>query len=445
MLSTYWLRYRSLYKENLQLALPVVMSQLGHITVAVADNVMVGRVGTIPLAAAALANSVFVIFLVFGLGLSNSIGPLVAEAMGANKSHRVKELYSGGFSLLMGVGAALFLLLLATYPLLGYLGQDPAVVDAAGPYFIVISGSLVPLLMYQAFRQVSEGLSDTRSPMIITLVGNGLNVFLNYLLIYGSWGFPEWGLLGAGLGTLGSRIFMAWGMWYALHRNVTAATLNLHLERPRFKRMRKIWNTGWPIGTQGLFEVSAFALSAIMIGWFGAAALAAHQVAINMASVTFMAASGISAAAAIKVGTQFGRQDMAGVRDAGASNLHLGLAFMGLCGLLFALFRHQLPALYSSDPGVIALSAQLLIWAAFFQLSDGAQVIILGSLRGMGDVRFPTVITFVAYWVVALPLAYVLGKVFNLGAMGIWAGLSIGLTIAAIWLVIRFFSRFKTT
>ena len=442
MLAGIWLRYRTLYKENLQLAIPVVLAQLGHITVAVADNVMVGRVGTIPLAAAALANSVFVIFLVFGLGLSNSIGPLVAEAVGAHKPERIRQLYSGGFSILMLVGMVLFALLVLTYPLLGYMGQDPEVVASAKPYYLIVAGSLLPLLGYQAFRQVSEGLSDTRGPMVISLVGNGMNIFLNYLLIYGSWGFPELGLVGAGLGTLFSRIFMAWAMWYYLHKGSTFKPFDLALERPRKKRMRTIWNTGWPIGTQGLFEVTAFAFSAIMIGWFGATALAAHQVAINMASVTFMAASGISAAAAIKVGTQYGRQDMQGVKAAGASNLHLGLAFMAVCGLLFALFRHQLPALYSTDAEVIHVAGQLLILAALFQLSDGAQVILLGSLRGMGDVKFPTIITFVAYWVVALPLAFLLGKVFNLGAMGIWTGLSIGLTVAAIWLGVRFFRKF---
>jgi MATE family multidrug resistance protein len=296
-------------------------------------------------------------------------------------------------------------------------------------------------MIFQAFRQFSEGLSLTRQAMTVTIMGNLMNIGLNYILIFGKFGIPAYGLLGAGIATLISRIFMAFAMagyvrlaarfqryWnllksYAIHRDL----------------IKQLLNIGFPSGMQFIFEVGAFSMAAIMMGWMGTVSLAAHQIAINLASLTYMMATGIAAATTIRVANQLGRKDIAAMRKVGLIGFTMSGTFMGINALLLILGRKFLPGLYISDPEVIDL-ASLLIWiAAFFQLSDGIQVVGLGALRGMSDVKIPTVITLVAYWVLALPVGYVSGIIFKLGPTGVWIGLWTGLTAAAVMLFIRFY------
>ncbi len=419
-------------RRNVKLATPVMVGQLGHIMVSVADTAMVGQVGVIPLAAATFAGTFFAVFLLFGIGVSYAITPLVAAADPKDQPQLLKYLQNG---LLVNaiLGVVMVLLSFAILPFLGYFGQEPPVASAAGGYLFIVCMSLFPVMIFQTFRQFAEGLSDTFNPMVVSIVSNVLNVLLNYLLIFGKFGFPEMGLNGAALATLISRIVMAIMMiWMSRKQWVGFAW---HFERPVIRRLVKL---GIPSGMQYIFEVGAFATAAIMVGWLGAEELAAHQIALNLAAISYMAATGIAAASQIRVANQKGLNDILTLRQAGYSCFLLSIAFMGCCGLVMIVFNYELPSLYIGDESVRQLAASLLFIAAGFQISDGCQAVGLGVLRGLTDVRIPTYVTFFAFFILAIPGGYLLGFTFGLGVHGIWYALLIGLTVAAILHVWRF-------
>ncbi len=419
-------------RKNILLATPVIIGQLGHIMVGVADSVMVGRVGVIPLAGATFANSIFYVLFLFGIGVSNALTPLVSSTDPEDKP-RLFDLLQNNIvvNLLLGIGIFLFALTVSFF--LAYFGQDKEVVEAAQPYMWIICGSIIPVMIFQSFRQYSEGLSNTFIPMVVSIVGNLINVGLNYLLIYGKFGFPEMGLNGAGLASTLSRVVMLGIMIYATRKLWLGIV-------PKFskKMMRQQFHLGIPLGFQYVFEIGAFATASIMIGWISPEALAAHQIAINMAAVTYMAASGIATAASIRVGNQIGARDQRNLRIAGFSSFGLAGVFMAFCGLLFILLKDVLPRLYIEDVEVARIASTLLVIAAGFQISDGLQAVGLGVLRGLKDVRIPTFVTFISYWVIAIPMAYLFGFVFDWGTEGVWVALLIGLSIAAVLHIWRF-------
>jgi MATE family multidrug resistance protein len=433
------------YRTNLRIALPVMIGQLGHIMVSVADSIMVGQLGTLPLAAVAFGNSIYVIFMVFGLGVTFGITPLVAQAAGKKRKNLQGALlrHSMGVNLVF----ALFLFggVVSTIPFLGMLEQDEGVVPLATPYLLIIGSSIVPLMLFQAFKQFAEGLSDTKEAMKIILICNLLNVILNYLLIYGKLGFPELGINGAGWATAIARTFMVfWMGWYVLksqkfkNKGVTLAGFSF-----RKVIVRKLIQLGIPMGLQYIFEVSAFAVAAIFAGMISATALAAHQVAINIASVSYMAVTGLGAAATVRIGNQLGAKDILNLRRAGSTIFKMAVYWMAFAGVVIFFFRHQLASFYSNDPAVLELAARMLIVAVLFQLSDGIQAVALGALRGLTDVKIPTWITFGVYWILVLPIAYFLPLHTDLGAMGIWYALAGGLTLSAALLTSRFWSMVK--
>ena len=432
--------YREHFRKNFILAYPVVLSQLGHIMVSVFDSLMVGQIGTIPLAAASLGNSIFTITLVFGLGVSYSITPLIAAADGRRNYTRISLLLLNGlFSNLM-LGVLLFIAGYFLSPYITFLNQPEEVVRQAIPYINILFLSMVPLMVFQAFRQFAEGLSLTKQAMYISIVANALNVVLNYILIFGKLGFEPMGLVGAGWATLISRIIMALMMggyvlyakrFVAFHRFLTFRHLS-------FIHMYHIFKLGLPISGQMVFEMGAFSFSAIMIGWLGARELAAHQIAINVASVTYMMASGIAAAATIRVGNQKGLRNFRAMRMAGNSSFAMGVIFMIASGLLMIIGKNFIPSLYIDDPAVIEMASMLMIIAALFQISDGVQVVGLGALRGLEDVRVPGLISLIAYWVIGLPVGYFLCFKTGFGVNGVWTGLLVGLSVAAILLFWRF-------
>lgn len=424
-------------RKNIHLAFPVVIGQLGHIMVSVADTAMVGQVGVIPLAAATFAGTFYHVLLLFGIGISYAITPLVAAADPLDgQSHR-KYLQNAW---LTNVLMSFLMLLLAflVVPFLHLFGQEAAVAEAAGPYLIVVCLSFIPLMVFQTFRQYAEGLSDTFNPMIVSVVANLINVGLNYIMIFGKFGFPSMGLMGAGYATLIARVAMALLMMWLIHAKWKGITWSF--DGLLIKKMLKI---GLPSGMQYVFEVGAFATAAIMVGWISAAALAAHQIALNIAAVTYMAATGIASAATIRIGNQMGLRNLPNLRMAGYTSFGMVAVFMATCGLLFVLMRDLLAALYINDLAVQDMAASLLIIAAAFQVSDGLQAVGLGVLRGLTDVKIPTLVTFFAYWLVAIPLGYVLGFTFGLGVFGIWYALLIGLTLAAILHIFRFRNQLK--
>ncbi|TPE45985.1 MATE family efflux transporter [Pontibacter mangrovi] len=434
------LTYKEHFSKNFTLAYPVVLSQLGHILVSVFDSLMVGQTGTVPLAAASLGNSIFTITLVFGLGVSLSLTPLIASADGRRNYTRISLLLLNGLVSNVLLGVLLFIAGYFLSPYITVLDQPPQVVELAIPYINVLFLSMVPLMAFQAFRQFAEGLSLTKQAMYISILANGLNVLLNYILIFGKLGFEPMGLLGAGWATFVSRVVMALAMalWVLYAKRFIIFRRFLRLRHLSFIHMYRIFKLGLPISGQMIFEMGAFSFSAVMIGWLGAKELAAHQIAINVASVTYMMASGIAAAATIRVSNQKGLGNYKAMRMAGYSNLLMGIVFMTTTGLLMVALNQQIPMLYIDDQAVIELAAGLLVIAALFQISDGVQVVGLGALRGLEDVRIPSLISLLAYWVVGLPVGYLLCFKAGYGALGIWMGLLTGLTIAAILLTLRF-------
>ena len=302
-------------------------------------------------------------------------------------------------------------------------------------------------MIFQAFRQFTEGLSLTRQAMMITVSGNVLNIGLNYIFIFGKLGVPAYGLVGAGVATLISRIYMAGAMIaFVLYGRHFKKYWNYFNKKGFDKRLvRNILNIGLPSGLQFIFEVGAFSLAAIMMGWLGAISQAAHQIAINLAAITYMMATGLAAATTIRVGNQLGRKDFRTMREVGLTGFFMSGIFMGMNALILILGKSFFPTLYIHEIEVIRTATALISIAALFQLSDGLQVVGLGALRGMGDVKIPTLFTLVAYWILALPIGYLLGFTLKMGATGIWIGLLTGLTVAAVLLLLRFnkLSRLK--
>ncbi|MGZ4078108.1 MAG: MATE family efflux transporter, partial [Bacteroidia bacterium] len=396
------------YKATFYLAYPVVLSQLGHIMVGVVDTAMVGQIGTVQQAAVALSNSFYTLVLVFGLGVSYGVTPLVAAADSSKNYPESAELLKHGIIINTILGILLFLLLFCLSPALGFLHQKQEVVNQAIPFLNVMMLGMIPLCIFSGFKQFTEGLSFTRIAMFITVGANLLNILLNYLMIFGHWGFPKMGLMGSCWASFISRMAMALSMFIYVYYN---KHFKVYRSGFIFKNIskeltKKILAIGIPSGLQWFFEVGAFAFAVIMIGWISPKAQAAHQVALSLAATTYMMASGLSAAASVRVGNQTGLKNREGVRTAGFSAFVIVLAFMSITATCFVLFRNYLPSLFTKDPDVIAIASSLLVIAAFFQLSDGVQVVGLGALRGVKDVKIPTIITLLAYWVIGLPMSY---------------------------------------
>ena len=437
--------FKKHFRINLRLAYPVMLSHLGQMSVQVADNMMVGRIGKEPLAASSFANSLFVVFLVMGIGMSFAITPQTAQADGENDTPKLTAILKHGILVNGLFGLLLSSVLFFGDEVMWYFSQPEIVVKLAIPYLKIIALSLIPFMVFQAFRQFAEGLGFTKQAMYITIVANLLNVFLNYVFIFGKLGFAPMGLYGAGLATFISRIVMAMLMVAFVYYNHRFAPYWKEFTFGNFSMDLALKNLklGIPMAFQLIFEVTTFSIAAIMIGWLGTVPLAAHQIAINMASISYMVALGISTAAMIRVGNQLGKKDYVTMRNAVLTSFIMAIGLMSVAAVAFIVGRNFLPTLYIEDPEVIKQAAVLLIVAGLFQLSDGVQVIGLGALRGMSDVKTPTIITLIAYWAIGLPLGYVLGFTFGLDALGVWYGLLAGLTIAAVLLFIRFNSQSK--
>lgn len=431
--------YTKEFKKNLNIAFPVMMGQLGHVLVGLADNIMVGQLGAAPLAAVSLGNSLVFIALSIGIGFSFAITPLIAEADGAKDIEKGRSFFQHGIVMCCLNGILLFLLLLACKPLLYHLDQPEEVVNLAMPYIDIVAFSLIPLMIFQAFKQFGDGLSQTKYAMYATIIANLVNVLFNYLLIYGVWIFPRLELEGAAIGTLISRVFMLFFLFYILKSKKKFATYFVWAKKSLQKKVfKRLWDLGFPTALQMLFEVGIFTASIFLAGTLGTNPQAANQVALNLASMTFMIAVGIGVTATIRVGNQKGMGNFKELRRIAISTFLLVFLIEAIFAIGFILLKDLLPLIYIDNAEVIFLASQLLIVAALFQLSDGLQVVILGALRGLQDVRMPTMICFISYWIIGFPISYYLGKAEALGSMGIWLGLLAGLSASAIMLYIRF-------
>jgi len=405
---------------------------------------MIGQVGATHLAAASLVNGLFFLILIFGIGVSTAVTPLVAIAKGGGNEDNCGIILRQ--SLLVNLSIA-FMLMAASYfmgDLIYYMDQPPEVALLAESYMKIISFSIIPFMVFQTYRQFVEGLSLTTPPMYIAIGANFINAAVNYIFIYGKLGFPRLELDGAGYATLLTRTSMALVLVIYVFSNKSLKKYDptLRFRNINTRIIKKILNIGVPSGLQYFFEVSAFSFSAIMIGWIGKNELAAHQIAINLASITYMMILGIGVAGSIRVGTFLGAGDKKNTRKAGLSALGVAMMFMGFFGVVFILFREQLPYLYNHNPEVVEYAVSLIIVAAFFQLSDGVQAVGQNILRGLTDVKIPMILSFISYWLVGVSVGYLLGFHYGMGVVGVWIGLLVGLTVTAIFFTIRF--RIKT-
>ncbi|MCK0108988.1 MATE family efflux transporter [Flavobacteriaceae bacterium S0825] len=426
-----------------------MLGMLGHTFVSLVDNIMVGQLGSAELAAVSLGNSFIFIAMSLGIGFSTAITPLIAEADSEKNFKKGKSSFKHGLFLCTVLSLALFGLILLAKPLMYLMKQPEEVVVLAMPYLDLVAFSLIPLIIFQGFKQFSDGLSLTKYPMYATILANVVNVALNYVLIFGKLGFPQMGIVGAAIGTLVSRIIMLFFLWYLLKNKEKskAYVTNIKLFVLNNSMIKKILNLGFPSAMQMFFEVAIFTAAIWLSGLLGKNPQAANQIALNLSSMTFMVAMGLSVAAMVRVGNQKGLRDFKELRRIAFSIFLLGMGLAFIFAILFLLFHKMLPTIYVDlndasnfidNTEVVSIAAKLLIASAIFQLSDSAQVIILGALRGLQDVKIPTLITFVSYWVIGFPISYFLGKEDTYGSFGIWLGLLVGLTSAAILLYLRF-------
>ncbi|MGY8942647.1 MAG: MATE family efflux transporter [Flavobacteriales bacterium] len=442
-------QYTSEFKYNWKLAAPVMLGMLGHTFVSFVDNIMVGQLGTAELAAVSLGNSFMFIAMSIGIGFSTAITPLIAEADASNNFKQAKSTYKHGLFLCTTLGILLFLLVFFSKPLMYLMQQPEEVVVLAIPYLNLVAFSLIPLVIFEAIKQFTDGMSMTKYPMYATLIANIINVVLNYLLIFGKFGFPEMGMVGAAYGTLVSRIIMVIYLWTLLRYKERSRKIvrNIKLFTLDFSMIKKIVNIGSLSAMQMFFEVAIFTSAIWLSGLLGKNSQAANQIALNLSSMTFMVAMGLSVASMIRVGNQKGLQNYKELRRIAFSIFLLGILLAVFFALLFFIFHKSLPNVYvdlndttnyKDNMEVLSIASNLLLAAAFFQISDSIQVVVLGALRGLQDVKIPTILTFISYWVVGFPISYFLGKEEMYGSFGIWLGLLAGLTTASVLLFIRF-------
>ena len=442
-------RYTREFKYNLKLAYPVMIGMLGHIFVQFIDNVMVGQLGTAELAAISLGNSFVFIAMSIGIGFSQAITPLIAEADGAKKDKVISSIFEHSFMICLILGLILFTIVFLNRNLLYSMNQPIEVVELASPYLFWVSFSLITIITFQSFRQFADGLSFTKAAMYSTLLGNVINVILNFLLIFGLWIFPKLGVEGAAIGTLISRICMLTFIivYLKLHKKLSVYINRFFPSKVQIKRVKKIIYLGLPSALHSFFEVAFFISAVWMSGIIGKNSQAANQIALNLASMTYMVALGVGVAAMIRVGNQRGMMNYIKLREVALSTLLLIIIVDILFCFIFLIFNDYLPLLYL-DPNnannltdvneVIQIASKLLIIAGVFQLFDGIQAVVLGALRGMQDVNIPAFIIFLSYGLIGFPTSYFLGFYTSLSVVGIWIGLMTGLFSSSLFLFIRF-------
>ena len=421
----------------LALAAPVVIAELGWVAMQIVDTLMVGRLGPDAIGAVGLASSLFIAVGVFAMGLLLGLDPLVAQAFGASRIDECHEWLVAGVWLAILASLPVVAVVFAIHATLPSWGLPPGVVVLAQPYLAVLAWSLPPLLFYVAFRRYIQAMNIVR-PITITLIAaNVVNAITNWVLIFGNFGAPALGVRGAAYATLASRILMMGSLLAVIVRRERSMVPRL-VDTPFGLDLARVWRLvvlGLPAGSQMVLEVGVFATASALAGWVSANALAAHQIALNMASVTFMVPYGISAAAAVRVGQAVGRRDPHGAMRAGWTAIAIGVAFMGTAAIVFFAVPGLLIRAFTPDPGVAEIGIGLLFVAAVFQLFDGVQGVTTGALRGLGDTKTAMLWNLAGHWVIGLPLGYLLCFRWGFGVIGLWWGLSTGLIICGMGLL----------
>ena len=433
-------RYKHQYIQTIKLATPAVISNVGQVVVQLVDNAMVGTIGTVPLAAVSFGGTLFFLVFVFAMGLTMGETPLVGGAF-ARRNHKESARYlQNGLLLFILCGAFITALQLLTIPLIDHMGQPQEVVDVAVPYYRYLVFSLVPFMIFSTCKQFLEGVGNTKIAMIVMLSTNILNVIGNYLLIYGNWGFPEMGAAGAGLSTMIARFCMPILILVYMWKNTKLKKYFKFFSMNKFnsRYIKSLLKVGTPISLQLLMESSVFGLIAIMMGWIGTTEIAANQIATLIGSLAFMMVLGVCAATTIRVSHEFGAGNLKMMNRAAIASFHIGFVWNIISATTIVLLRNHIPLLFTSDPAAIELASHLLIFIAFFQISDGIQCIAIGVLRGMKDVKSIMIVATISYLLIGMPTSYVCAFVLGMGAPGLWVGTIIGLSIASVLLVLRY-------
>lgn len=425
--------------ETIILSIPLVMTQIGHIITGMVDNIFLGKLGKTEQAAGILSNNLFVILLVFSIGMSYVLTPAVTDAHVNQNEKEKASLFKNSLFINMVVAVLLFIILFFSSPLLAYMQQPEDVVVLAIPFFDVLIFSIIPVALFFVCKQYTEGLSNTKAAMYISVIGNIINIILNYLLIYGYCGLPEMGYMGSCWATFIARVVMGVGFLIFVFRHKSINSFAVYYKEAKINA-RHFWSLlkdGLASALQFTFEVAAFAIAGLLAGVFGKEQIDAHGIALSMAAFTYMFASGIGSATTIRIGNYYAKHDLANLKLAIKTSYKLVIITMGFMAFIFICFNTILPIVFSSDAEIILIASKLLLFAALFQLFDGTQVVAIGALRGLEDYKYPTYVAFIGYWIIALPLCYVFGFMMNYKVYGVWLALSIGLGFVAIALSMR--------
>lgn len=437
---------RKTYADLLRLALPVMLTQLGQVVVQLCDNMMVGRLGALPLAGVSFGGTVFFIIFALAIGFTLGLTPLVGELFAQNRKEEVAGYLQNSIVLYLTMGVIFVALLLAAVPLMHYLGQPEEVVEVAIPYFKYLAWSVLPFMLFASFKQFLEGIGNTKVAMTIVVISNALNILLNWVFIFGKFGAPELGAAGAGLSTLIARALTPVMMIaYFLSKKEFRSYFDyfswrkmMGLSREGNRYCKELFRVGLPIAGHLTLENSAFCITSLMMGWIGTVEIAANQITTTMANVAFMMVVGIGSATTILTSHAYGARDRAQIKAVSRASYTVGLAWNTITALSFILLRNHIPLLFTDDPEVVRTAATLLVCCGLFQFSDGLQCISTGLLRGIKDVAVILRIALVAYVIINVPLGYLLCFVVGWGAPALWVGFIAGLTIAAVLLIRRF-------
>lgn len=424
-------------RRLLQLAIPVVLAELGWYSMTIVDTIMVGRIGPAAIGAAGIGSSAFYTLAIFGMGLLLGLDTLVSQSWGAGDRKDCHHSLAQGVYLSITITAPLMVVFAFMPPLFGAAGVNKEVSSLAGPFLTTLSWSTLPLLLYAAFRRYLQGIGHVRPVMFVLISSNLVNWFGNWLLIEGHWRFPAWGVVGSALSTCVARVYMAAALglfiWW-FERGSESGLAGL-FRKPDFIRLRMLLRLGFPAAMQIMLEVGAFGAAAVLAGRLTPAALAAHQISINCAALTYMVPLGVSSAAAVSVGQSIGRREFSRARREGYMAIALACAFMSCSGLVFWLIPSPILRVYTPDVHVLSIGRNLLAIAAVFQLFDGIQTVATGALRGLGNTRTPMMVNLGGYYLLGLPLGYFLCFGRGDGIYGLWIGLSLALIAIAIYLL----------
>lgn len=428
------------YKKTLALSLPVIIAQAGQITVGLADNMMIGHLGCTELAAASFTNTLFQLIVIFGMGFSFSLTPLVGLQMASKNYSKMGEWLKNGLRANLSLGLLLVLILSLLAYLIPFMNQPDSIIQASRQYMLILILSVLPMQMFYAFKQFFEGIGNTKISMIIMLLANIINIIGNYIFMYGKLGCPEMGLLGAAVGTVISRLFMLFAAYFCFVKFSAFSKYYkaFKQEVSSFVEVKKLYAMGMPMGGHMVMEASAFGLCTIMMGWINEVSLAAHQIALSLSTLGFMVYQGIGAATTIRVSHLIGEENIQKIKSIKTVSIQITFVYCLFITFIFIAGRDLLPQLFTSNKDVIKLASSMLVLCAIFQISDGAQIIIAGVLRGFSDVKMPALITFIAYFLIALPISYISAFVFNTGAIGMWYGFPIGLSAAYLMFYFRY-------